>query len=750
MALEKRHETLLSDLEDLDFRHLTIDRFACIVAQPERTAKGNIDQAALQKHYHDILEILCGRKQHYPGVVFLERDRLLSSANARFTSPRKSKMLELASLDKSYVSALGDKLSYTEGGAEKEVVDFVGGFGAGLLGHRHPELIAIAQEFLGGAAPLLCDQGSARDYQGQLARRLSLMVGRYTGSSYVVRFGSTGAEAVEMALLHAFQERAQFILQLHRDLEQSYVHSHPDEVRDCIAHNNALLAQTPPKIIAIQGAFHGHSLGARAVLAQTSKREPFLPLLRVETIFVSPDAASNELDTLLARESLPLRLLKREQGEIIRTEETISSVFAAIAEPLRGEGGILPVSSALLKKLASSRFPLIMDEIQTGLGRTGRFLASEESPGHYFLFSKSLGGGVAKISALLIERNRYIERFDDDYSSTFAGDSFSCAMATRTLEIIERDDLPSRAHERGQTLRRALEEVQREYPHIVGAIRGEGLMLGVEFTPSRITNNAIWRGLNRQKLFGAAAASYLLNCHQVRVLPTLSAPNVLRVEPSAYIDDASIRQLARGLREFCHGIVQERMDQLLAHLVDKDREQVMANRQSRVEEFDLLDNCDASTPHALLPSVGQSVGTTTAQRSPAAAHRIPHMRCVLEEPNPGAIRVAFINHFVYPERELVMAEPSMARLSEMARRALFHRLMEMMEFKALPAFGRNLMNGQVWFLSLSLAIDAATLEALHREQELQEIHKAIRDAVQYARDEGCRIIALGGYTSILT
>src|SRR6185295_11610188 len=122
---------------------------------------------------------------------------------------------------------------------------------------------------------------------------------------------------------------------------------------------------------------------------------------------------------------------------------TAGAIAGFIFEPVLGEGGVRPLSPAFAKRAAElcavSDIPFIADECQTGLGRTGTFLASEwlgVQP-DYIVLSKALGGGLVKISATLIARRRYADEFDLLHTSTYADDDPSCAVALETLGLID-------------------------------------------------------------------------------------------------------------------------------------------------------------------------------------------------------------------------------------------------------------------------------------------------------------------------
>ncbi|MCZ9338376.1 aminotransferase class III-fold pyridoxal phosphate-dependent enzyme, partial [Streptomyces sp. TRM76130] len=124
---------------------------------------------------------------------------------------------------------------------------------------------------------------------------------------------------------------------------------------------------------------------------------------------------------------------------------------------------------------------LVFDEIQCGMARTGTFLASESSGvvADYYVFSKSLGGGLAKVSALLVTADRYVPEFGRHHTSTFADDDFSSRIATAAVRLAL--DWRERIGDVGALLRRRLDEVAARWPDTVAEVRGRGLLLGVEF-----------------------------------------------------------------------------------------------------------------------------------------------------------------------------------------------------------------------------------------------------------------------------
>ena len=374
--LEARQERLHAELDEFEFRHFTVARFACVAAPVPVTGKGTLDGGAIARRFGSLVARLTGAFVHEPGLVPLDKEKFSRTRYVRLTSPRQGELMRLARLDKHYLRGHGDRLWYRERGRDIEVIDFVGGYGVSLLGHRHPDVVDAAAAFVAGDGVFLSDQGSARLHEGELGRKLSQMVAGATGVQCVARLGSTGAEAMEMALAHAALERDERWRKLRRDLKRTFGASHPEKVAAIVEANEKVLRNLRSKVLAVRGAFHGHTSGARGALSNAKKRAPFQPLLALDPIFLPPDGQVN-LAEILAREVVELRTLVERDGRVEEATTPISRILAAVAEPILGEGGVTEVSRDLLRRLAGCDFPLILDEIQSGLGRSGELLASQ-------------------------------------------------------------------------------------------------------------------------------------------------------------------------------------------------------------------------------------------------------------------------------------------------------------------------------------------------------------------------------------
>jgi putrescine aminotransferase len=180
---------------------------------------------------------------------------------------------------------------------------------------------------------------------------------------------------------------------------------------------------------------------------------------------------------------------------------------------------------------------LIADEVQTGLGRTGELFAVN----HYqvqpdlMTLAKALGGGVIPIGAILgtAEVWKSLEANPLLHSSTFGGNPLACSAALAALDVLIEEDLADRAREMGARLMQELRETQSQFPEMIHAVRGKGLMLGVEFTHEDIGGLVI-AGLAQRRVIAAY---------------TLNNPKVIRFEPPLTVTGAEIARAIDAFRE---------------------------------------------------------------------------------------------------------------------------------------------------------------------------------------------------------
>lgn len=380
----------------------------------------------------------------------------------------------------------------------RRYLDLVAGYGTMNLGHNHPALLAEISEFLRSAPPNVCHVG-VTPWAGALAERL----GRLAGAPLQIAvLTSSGAEAVEAGL------------------------------------KLARLATGRAEIVFAAGAFHGLTAGTLSVMGDTRLRRRLEPLL--------PGCHEVPFGDLPALE----RALSRRRAA------------AFVVEPVQCEGGIVlppPGYLAAARELCERTGALlVLDEVQTGLGRTGRTFAFQDEGvvPDVLVLAKALGGGLVACGAALTSAEVF-ERASGDLgghgllASTFGGNALSCVAALATLDVLEAEGLAGRAAARGARLVAALRARLAGHP-LVRDVRGRGLLVGVELGP---TDTGL---LNRAApwLVSGAARNVLGHVVALRLLergfvaqPTGHAWNVLRIEPPLTICDADVDSAAIAVAE---------------------------------------------------------------------------------------------------------------------------------------------------------------------------------------------------------
>ncbi|MHB1261821.1 MAG: aspartate aminotransferase family protein [Thermoplasmatota archaeon] len=293
--------------------------------------------------------------------------------------------------------------------------------------------------------------------------------------------------------------RGEFLDRLHsilpQHLERTFLaNSGTEAVEAALKH--AATATGRHKFIALRNSFHGRTLGALAATFRPQYRKPFHDLL-IDVDFVAPgDEAALELAV---------------------TEETA----AILVEPVQGEGGLTVMSDEFLRaceRVAHERGALlIVDEIQTGLGRTGTDLAITPSGAKpdLLLLGKSLAGGLP-IGTCSMAADVAAKMPAGGHGNTFGGSPLVCAAATAALGVLREERLAERARLEGEHLRQRLAGLRSP---LVREVRGKGLMLGVEL---RVKSQPILDALLRRRLLALAAGPTV-----VRMLPPLATPRAV-------------------------------------------------------------------------------------------------------------------------------------------------------------------------------------------------------------------------------
>ncbi len=348
----------------------------------------------------------------------------------------------------------------------REYLDFLGGIAVNALGYSHPRLVRVIRREAGRAIHL--SNLFHNPYQGPLAEKLA----QWSGLDRVF-FTNSGTEAMDGAL----------------KLARAYAHAKP-----------ASGGAPKTRILALENSFHGRTFGALSITYPQKYREPFGPLVPGAEFLRFNDVADLEA-------------------------KFDGTVCALVIEPIQGEGGIFSVSEEFWNRaraLATQHdAALIADEIQCGLGRTGRRFAYQkfDSLPDVVTVAKPLAGGLPL--GAIVANERIASAFTPGiHGTTFGGGPLICAVALEALCIIEQEGLLANVLARGAEIRAGLEKLAARFDFI-REVRGEGLILGVDLAVegAPYVEEALRRGV-------------LINCtheHILRLLP----PFILRAKDVA-------------------------------------------------------------------------------------------------------------------------------------------------------------------------------------------------------------------------
>lgn len=343
-------------------------------------------------------------------------------------------------------------------------LDASGGAAVSCLGHGHPDIIAAIKAQLDQVA-----YAHSSFFTTQVCEDLAdFLAQRAPGDLDHVYFVSGGSESIEAALKLA---RQYFVERGETDRSQ---------------------------FIARRQSYHGNTLGALAIGGNAWRRQPFLPLL-TPAHHVSPCYAYRDQRADETEEAYAQRLADELDAMIL--EIGPGRVAAFVAETVVGAtaGAVPPVRTYLQRiRQVCDRHGvlLILDEVMSGMGRTGHLFACAEDgvAPDILTIAKGLGAGYQPIGALLASRRIYDTIVQGSgffqHGHTYMGHATACAAALAVQRVIERDDLLANVRARGEQLRARLREVFADHPN-VGDIRGRGLFVGVEFVRDRDSKAAL-------------------------------------------------------------------------------------------------------------------------------------------------------------------------------------------------------------------------------------------------------------------
>jgi ornithine--oxo-acid transaminase len=414
-----------------------------------------------------------------------ERQADQYSLHTRYLSPHMARVQQIIGFDKIYTRGLGAYLWDEEG---TRYLDALGGYSVFNLGRGHPVIKQAMLEFLSLDRPTLVKMDCPL-LAGLLAEAL---VRRMPPGLEAVFFANSGADAVDTAVKFA----------------------------RCFTRR--------PRVVYLDHAFHGLTLGTLAINGGADFKKGFEPLI--------PDTTMVPMNDTQA--------LERELRK--------GDVAAFIAEPIQGKGvyspeeGYLPEAQRLCRKYGTQ---FICDEVQVGMGRAGRFLSCE----HWNLepdmvtLAKSLGGGYVPVSAVIMRRQVNDQVFGSlkraqVHSTTFGQNDMGMAAGLAVLDVMDREKIVERSATVGAKLLAGLAALQERY-EMIADVRGRGLIIGIEFRPpSSLGLKAAWAALEAAEkgLFTQLVVMSLMRDHHILTQVGGPGVNIVKLLPPLIIGDEEV------------------------------------------------------------------------------------------------------------------------------------------------------------------------------------------------------------------
>ena len=552
-------------------------------------------------------------------------------------NPAISRLLRAYGMDRVWVEGRGVRLRDEHG---RSFLDFYSQFGAVSMGHNHPAIVEAVTSALSAAVPAM-----VQPYRAPCAVALANELRRLSpGNLPHCVFGTSGAHMVETALKLVRMKTAR------------------------------------PLVLAAQGSFHGKTLGALSLTGQRRYSRGFGPLPR-------------------GVEHVPFGDMAALEARFANKAEQIAAFFV---EPIQGESGVISPPEGYLSEVERlcRKFgvALVVDEIQTGLGRTGALFACEHEGvvPDVLLLAKALGGGVFPLGACLVADDYWDDRFDLIHSSTFANNNLACKVGLTVLDLLTRGGVCQAAAERGLHLQARLERMATFFPRTIRDVRSRGMLAAIELAPVSAERSSYLSYMHGQGMFAYAVAGAVAELASVLTLPTLGKRPVLRIAPPLTISEAELDEGIDALEETF-----ERFEKNIAGTI--------------VDGLGIVRGRPDPTPISLPP-------VTRKKAKPD---------------------FAFLIHYTRPT-DIALTDPGLRHLSD-------GELRRFCDFAAQFPAGivlrtptiRSTLGARAW----GYLITVPMLPEQMMDQGRKRVAEEIRNAVDLAASLGAKVVGLGGYTT---
>jgi len=428
-------------------------------------------------------------------TIALPAETSSNSNYHEYVNPQWVTLLNLLGMNVEYERCVGCELFTKDG---RRILDFLSGYCVHNIGHNHPYIIQALKDEMDKCGPAML-QSHVPEIAGDLARRLCELAG---GRLEKVYFGSSGSEGVEAAIKFARATAGRV------------------------------------GILYAKGSFHGLTAGALSLMNDAFWREGFGPLLQ---------------DT----EGVPY-------GDIAAVESALTGKrhAAFVVEPLQGEGGIHVPSREYLQKAQElcrkTGTLFVLDEVQTGMYRTGTFLAAHQFDVQpdIVVLAKALSGGLMPVSAVLMTNKVYNAVYSSlkraiVHTSTFSENGLSMRAGLATLDVLQQEQLGPRALRLGEDFRAKLRDELAPFD-MVKEVRGMGLLSGIEFVPpKKLAFRALYEAFYKihPAMFGQIVVMRMFR--EKGILTQICGNNfmVLKAAPPLMVTTEQLDKFVTGIRE---------------------------------------------------------------------------------------------------------------------------------------------------------------------------------------------------------
>ncbi len=574
-----------------------------------------------------------------------------SPVNLGVLNLERANLLSLINFNKNIIRAKG---SYLYVNKDERYLDFTSQYGAVPFGHNPYFLWQEIISYYSKSSGIMIQPFQSKK-SVMLAEELIRLA---PGDMKHVTFGCTGAEAVEISFKMAASKTGR------------------------------------TKILSTNNSFHGKTMGAALATGNQYYSEIFYP--PHENFSHVPFNDYEQLEKALS-----------------------TKLFSAfIIEPIQGEGGMVEASKGYLKHCENlcNKYGtlLIVDEIQTGLGRTGTLFSCEKEniKPDILLVAKALSGGIFPISACIANERSWSSEFSKRHSSTFANNDLACSIAFKVLQKITGDrSVLSNINIIGSYLKESLIMLVKDFPGVFKKTSGQGLMQGISLMPWEESESYLICSAGESGYSVPIVSSYLLNEHKIFTVPTLNASDVLRIQPNYMVTKQEVDQLIFALRDVGRLIRNDSFEGIIRSTIGLPPIQSEKNNIRRV----LKNNYPSPK--------GSKLGTFAFLIHPTST------RDIVESMPNGSIA------YTKGEANRIVEWSNQLKSINSLASAACH-------IPAFPSKDSGYIEG--WFISCPLLP-----QELIRLSKLKKM-ELLQSYIEVAKEKGANVIGLGAYTSIIS